>query len=117
MDHLALVVTNDLHSIRVLEENLPQFSFRVVICSDSYSAVRHLTTLQPGLTVLDLQLPNSFEILRHAHLRAARLIILTADVVCIHLTGRAVDAELLQPISVQAVADVLHHMPEFAQSR
>lgn len=110
---LALVMTDDAHSIRVLEQALAQYHLRVVVIESRDEIAGHI----PALAVLNLQSPDSFEALMHPNLRTARTIILTSDIVCAHLTGRAVDAELLQPISVQDVTEALRQMPEFAPMR
>ena len=114
--HLALVMTNDAQTIRVMEQALPQFGLRVLVIQDGHEALQRLDELKPALTMLDLRLSNGFDILTHTNVTFTRIVILTSDVVCVHLTGRAADAELLQPISAQDVADVLRQMPEFARS-
>ncbi len=38
---------------------------------------------------------------------AAQIVLLTADVVCAHLTGMVVDAELLKPVQHADVREVL----------
>lgn len=110
---LALVMTGDAHSIRVLEQALAQYHLRVVVIESRDEIAGYM----PALAVLDLRSPGSFEALMHPNLRTARLILLISDVVCAHLTGRTVDAELLQPVSVQDVTEALRQMPEFASMR
>ncbi len=113
-NNLALVMTNDPHSIRVLEQTLPKFNLRVVKIEDGREAIARLDEFEPALAVLDLRLSHSFDILTHPNVTFTKVIILTSDVVCVHLTGRAADAELLQPIRTQDIIDTLRQMPEFA---
>jgi CheY-like chemotaxis protein len=116
-NNLALVLTPDAQTIRVMEQTLPQFGLRVMVIRDGREALQQLDAFKPALVMLDLRLSNGFDILTHTNATFTRIVILTSDVVCVHLTGRAADAELLQPISAQDVADVLRQMPEFAELR
>jgi CheY-like chemotaxis protein len=115
-NNLVLVMTDDAQTIRVMEQALPQFGLQVIVIRDGREAVKRLDTLEPALAMLDLRLSSSFDILTHPHVTFSKVVILTSDVVCVHLTGRAADAELLQPISAQDVRDVLRQMPEFART-
>ena len=116
---LALVITADRASADVFCAVLPRYGLHVEVSLDGCEALARLEQCAPALLVLDLYLPgvSGLELLAHlsgeSRLASTRIFMLTADVVCGHLTGRPVDATLLQPIEQGDVVDALDQLPEF----
>ena len=117
---LALVMTADRASADVFRMVLPRYGLSVEVISNGREALARLGQSGPMLLVLDLQLPgvSGLELLAHlsgeSRLASTRIFMLTADVVCGHLTGRQVDATLLQPVSPGDVIEALDQLPEFS---
>lgn len=113
----ALLLTADTQAGRSCETALSQLGMAVDWRRDGSDALSHLQQAEPpGLIVLDIQLPgvSGLEIAQHirrdAQLAAVPVVILTADVICTHLTGVQVAAELLKPILPDDVIAVVQSL-------
>ena len=116
---LALVITADRASADIFRAVLPRYGLHVEVIFDGHEALVRLEQCVPALLVLDLYLPgvSGLELLAHlsgeSRLASTRIFMLTADVVCGHLTGRQVDATLLQPVEQADVFEALDQLREF----
>ncbi|MBZ0299626.1 MAG: response regulator [Anaerolineae bacterium] len=117
----ALLLSSDHGAIRACQTALHELGYAVAVIHEGRAALAALQQTAPDLIVLDIQLPglSGLEILtalREMSGASVRVIVLTADVICMHLTGVQVDAELLKPIQPADLLDVLHALPEFPQT-
>lgn len=96
----ALLLTADSQAGRVCQEVLRQLGFAPDWVQDGRQALAHIRQAAPALIILDLQLPgvSGIELMAPLRAAAAPLVILTPDVICMHLTGVPVEAELLKPV-------------------
>lgn len=113
---VALVITDDAQAGALCREVLPHCGLVVEWIRDAGGALSRLQQAEPDLIVLDLQLPgvSGLEVLdfvrQNARLAVVPVFMLTADVICVHLTGVQVAAELLKPVSRDDLIDAIRPM-------
>jgi len=113
---MALVITGDAQAGALCCEVLPHYGLVVEWIRDGSGALSCLQQAEPDLIVLDLQLPgvSGLEVLdfvrQNARLAVVPVFMLTADVICVHLTGVRVAAELLKPVSRADLIDAISPM-------
>jgi CheY-like chemotaxis protein len=97
-NQLVMVITEESEIAQTVAQ---QFADGVEWIQHGKNALERLKTVEPALVVLDLQLAG-FEILdtirSEDHLASVRVILIIEDVLCIHILGVQVEAELMKPV-------------------
>ena len=109
---LALIVEDDEDLSFIFAEALRAANFEAEIIRDGRQAVERLVSVTPRVIVLDLHLPGVIgtEILKQIrsleHLRAARVVVTTADARLAEQVEGKADIVLIKPISFSLLRDL-----------
>ncbi len=118
----ALIIEDDVgHSI-VFSEALKAGGFETEIIRDGKIAIQRLSTITPGVIVLDMHLPHvaGIDVLRHIRaddrLAETRVIVATADAAMAQEIREQADLVLVKPISFKQLRDLAVRLGSVAAS-